>query len=147
VRVIPWIPRALRASFTSSNLNGLSTATISFMLLVSLSYPMMSSQLPAAPVRVPVNSAPPRRLTPAAWQRWASPAMAKAPTRSTRVSGGERLLAVDGEVADLEDLIAVPGATEDQADELHEDEGDEGGPEDDPDRRSNCSHSWWAEPV
>ena len=32
----PWTPRALRASLTSSSLNGFSTATISFMLHFSL---------------------------------------------------------------------------------------------------------------
>ena len=48
---------------------------------------------------------------------------------------GERLLAVDGEVADLEDLVLVAGATEDPADDLHEDEGDQRRPEDDEDGR------------
>ena len=48
---------------------------------------------------------------------------------------GEGLLAVDGEVADLEDLVLVAGAAEHQPDQLHQDEGDEGRPEDDPDGR------------
>ena len=45
-------------------------------------------------------------------------------------TGGERLLgegflAVDGQVADFEDLVLVAQTTEDQPDELHQDEGDQ----------------------
>ena len=60
---------------------------------------------------------------------------------------GEGFLAVDGEVADFEDLVLVAGATQDQpmifirmkvtsADQRMTQTA-----------ARNCSHNWWAEPV
>src|SRR5580658_6975278 len=61
--------------------------------------------------------------------------------RTTPRETGKRLLregflVVDGEVADLKDLILVAGSTEHQADELHENEGHQCRPADHPQSRS-----------
>src|SRR5665213_554810 len=48
----------------------------------------------------------------------------------------EVLLAMDGQVTDFQDLVLVPGAPQDQTDQLHEDEGDGGRPQDHEDGRS-----------
>jgi hypothetical protein len=73
--------------------------------------------------------------------------MAKAPTRSGEGLLGEGLLAVDGQVADFEDLVLVAGATEDQPISFIRMKVTRADQRMTQMAARNCSHSWWAEPV
>src|ERR1700685_2373780 len=152
---MPCTPRTLSASFTSSSLNGLRTATTSFT--PSLPSIAASSACLPSPLLGPgrlgalcgscltptVAGGRPLRVRghPPVVVWSLSPVLGGEGTgRHGRHPLGEGLLGidllvVDGDVADLEDLVLLPQAT---ADELH-DHQDQGGdrrrPADDPDRR------------
>src|SRR6516162_10338547 len=131
---MPWTPLLLRTSLTSSSLNGLRTATINFIVdLLSSSCPGLGT------------AARGRRF--GLWRRiglgrrfgFSRTTLVQAGHGEGAVAAsgepllGERLFAVDSEVADLEDVVLVAGTTENPADDLHQDEGDQRGPDDDED--------------
>ena len=73
--------------------------------------------------------------------------MANSPTRVGQGLFGERLLVVDGQVADLEDLVLVAGTPQDQPISFIRMKVTRADQKMTQIAARNCSQSWWADPV
>src|SRR5579884_2530679 len=127
---MPCTPRVFSASLTSSSLKGFRTATISF---ICVALPFVRSRRSVGRALLGPYSGPIGRSRPYAGELEG----ARRPATDTGGEAllGERLLVVNGEVADLEHVVLVAHATQDELQDPHDHEGGEGRPGDDPDGR------------